>query len=73
MVGWRARLGFLVPAGTPTVEPEMYGMAPEGVSVHFHRMVGRGALWTGEDIKTMAAFLGTDFGPSVPRVKPTAR
>ena len=43
MVGWRARLGFLIPAGTPTVEPEMYTMAPEGVSVHFERMVARGA------------------------------
>jgi hypothetical protein len=32
-----------------------------------YRMVGRGALWSGDEIKTMAAFLGTDFGPSVPR------
>ena len=29
MVGWRAKLGFLVPAGTPTVEPEMFEMAPK--------------------------------------------
>lgn len=43
MVGWRAKLGFLVPAGTPTVEPEMFRLAPDGVSVHFQRMVARGA------------------------------
>ena len=43
MTGWRAKLGFVVPAGTPTVEPEMFRMAPEGVSVHFARMVSRGA------------------------------
>ena len=43
MVGWRAKLGFLVPAGTPTVEPEMFAMAPKGVSVHFGRMISRGA------------------------------
>ena len=43
MVGWRAKLGFLVPAGTPTVEPEMFEMAPKGVSVHFGRMISRGA------------------------------
>ena len=43
MTGWRAKLGFLVPAGTPTVEREMPQIAPKGVSCHFSRMVGRGA------------------------------
>ena len=38
MIGWRARLGFMVPPGNPTVEPEMIALTPEGVSVHFHRM-----------------------------------
>jgi len=42
MIGWRARLGFLVPPGNPTVETEMIALAPDGVSVHFHRMVARG-------------------------------
>jgi maleate isomerase len=42
MIGWRARLGFLVPPGNPTVETEMIAMAPQGVSLHFHRMVARG-------------------------------
>ena len=43
MIGWRARLGFLVPPGNPTVEAEMITLAPHGVSVHFHRMAARGA------------------------------
>ena len=43
MIGWRARLGFLVPPGNPTVETEMIAMAPDGVSLHFHRMVAHGA------------------------------
>ena len=43
MIGWRARLGFLVPPGNPTVETEMIVLAPAGVSVHFHRMTARGA------------------------------
>jgi maleate cis-trans isomerase len=42
MIGWRARLGFLLPPGNPTVEPEVIAMAPAGVSVHFQRMVARG-------------------------------
>jgi maleate cis-trans isomerase len=42
MIGWRARLGFLVPPGNPTVETEMIELAPEGVSLHFQRMVARG-------------------------------
>ena len=42
MIGWQARLGFLVPPGNPTVEAEMIAMAPDGVSLHFHRMVAHG-------------------------------
>jgi maleate isomerase len=42
MIGWRARLGFLLPPGNPTIEPEMITLTPPGVSVHFHRMVARG-------------------------------
>lgn len=42
MIGWRARIGFLVPPGNPTVETEMFALAPDGVSVHFHRMVAHG-------------------------------
>jgi maleate isomerase len=42
MMGWRARIGFLVPPGNPTVEPEMAELAPPGVSVHFHRMSASG-------------------------------
>jgi maleate cis-trans isomerase len=36
------RLGFLIPPGNPTVEPEMYRLAPAGVTVHFDRMVASG-------------------------------
>jgi len=28
-----------------------------------YRMVGRGALWTKDEIRTMADYLATDFGP----------
>jgi maleate cis-trans isomerase len=54
MIGWRARLGFLLPPGNPTVEPEMIALAPEGVSVHFHRMVAYGAPGSleGQDERT---------------------
>jgi maleate cis-trans isomerase len=40
MYGWRARIGVLVPPGNPTVEPEFYQMAPEGVTIHFARLQG---------------------------------
>jgi cytochrome c5 len=32
---------------------------------NLYRMVGRGALWTTEQIDQMADYLGTDFGPDV--------
>ena len=31
---------------------------------NLYRMVGRGALWTTEEIKLMAAYLGENFGPA---------
>ena len=31
---------------------------------NLYRMVGRGALWNAEEIKSMAEYLGTDFGPN---------
>ena len=46
MKGWRARLGFLVPPGNPTVEPELIALTPPGVSVHFSRLVARGPAGT---------------------------
>ena len=54
MIGWRARLGFLLPPGNPTVEPEMIALAPEGVSLHFHRMAAHGAPGSleGQDERT---------------------
>jgi maleate isomerase len=46
MFGWRARIGLLVPPGNPTVEPEFYMMAPEGVTVHCARLQGFQSLST---------------------------
>jgi maleate isomerase len=46
MKGWRARIGFLVPPGNPTLEPEMMELAPSGVSLHFTRMHAEGPAGT---------------------------
>ena len=35
-----------------------------------YRMVGRGGLWTTEEIKLMADYLSTDFGPNAKPIAP---
>jgi mono/diheme cytochrome c family protein len=35
-----------------------------------YRMVGRGGLWTPEEIKLMSDFLGSEFGPAAKSVAP---
>jgi maleate isomerase len=43
MYGWRAKLGFIVPANNSVIEPEMYRILPEGVSLHFTKVRLMGA------------------------------
>jgi maleate cis-trans isomerase len=65
MIGWRARLGFLVPPGNPTVETEMIALAPAGVSVHFHRMTARGATGSLEDQDERNRMMVDNIGDSI--------
>ena len=62
MTGWRARIGFLVPPGNPTVEPEMIELAPQGVSVHFARMAASGPAGThaGQDERNQSMIASLD-------------
>lgn len=41
-MGWRARIGVLVPPGNPTVEPELAALTPPGCTLHFTRMAASG-------------------------------
>lgn len=43
MIGWRTRLGILVPSANIVLEPDIYRMVPEGVTAHFAR------VWITED------------------------
>jgi maleate isomerase len=74
MIGWRARLGFLVPPGNPTVESEMIALAPAGVSLHFHRLdAGEGVpgALDNQDERTRAMIDSLDRAvPLLAAVKP---
>ena len=74
MIGWRARLGFMVPPGNPTIEPEMIALAPEGVSLHFHRMDAGGGVpgaLDNQDQRTRAMIDSLDAAsPLLASVKP---
>lgn len=43
MIGWRARFGVIVPSNNVVLEPDLYRMAPAGISIHFAR------IWSGQD------------------------
>jgi maleate isomerase len=38
MHGWRARLGLIVPSSNTTMEPELWSLVPDGVSIHTARV-----------------------------------
>jgi len=38
VLGWRTRIGVLVPSTNTILEPELYAMAPQGVTCHVSRM-----------------------------------
>ncbi len=42
MLGWRARVGLLIPSNNTVIEPELCGMAPEGVTIHSTRLLVEG-------------------------------
>lgn len=73
MKGWRARLGFLIPPGNPTIECEMPEMAPPGVSVHFSRMVapGEGGTLDGQEERNRSQIAHIDESADLlAKVKP---
>jgi maleate isomerase len=62
VIGWRARIGFLVPPGNPTVEPEMTALTPPGCSVHFTRMTASGVTGSldGQEARNRQMLAGLD-------------
>lgn len=69
------RLGFLIPPGNPTVEPELYTMVPRSASVHFARLHAHGetGVMTGLDERTRSYLASVDSTAALlAMVKPDA-
>ena len=47
-----------------TIERDSTKKDRRGWEAAIYRMIGRGGLWTPEEINLMADYLGSDFGPS---------
>jgi maleate isomerase len=62
------RIGVLVPAGNPTVEPELYRMAPASVTLHFARIDSPEGT-PGEPVWMERRLLG--YAQALPAVIPT--
>jgi maleate isomerase len=63
--GWRARIGLVYPADCAVMEPELYAMAPEGVSIHTARVTlaattlgGLSEMMDDDRIEQAASLLG---------------
>ena len=63
--GWRARIGLIYIADSTVMEPELYAMAPEGVSIHTARIdladpsaAGLAKMMEGEAVEEAARLLG---------------
>ncbi|MBI4494647.1 MAG: maleate cis-trans isomerase [Chloroflexi bacterium] len=54
MYGWRVRVGLVMPANNNVMEPELYRVAPEGVSFHGSRMLLGSSLMAPETLHAMA-------------------
>lgn len=48
MAGWRARIGVIIPSCNTIMEPELYRLAPQGVTFHFARVHRSNAGGDGE-------------------------
>jgi mono/diheme cytochrome c family protein len=44
-----------------------------GWEAAIHRMIGRGGLWTADEIKVMADYLGSEFGPKASTQMPSTQ
>ena len=58
LLGYRAKIGVVVPSTNTTMEPEMHSMAPPGVTFHTARLyLAQSSLRTPEEAhKAAAAF-----------------
>ncbi len=57
--GWRGRIGLISPSTNTTLEPEFWGMAPEGVSIHTARVHQAGRQGLQSSYQRMADGIAT--------------
>ena len=67
ILGYRAKMGVVVPSTNTTMEPELYAMAPHGVTFHIARLyLAQTALGSAEQAQAVVQAFHAALGvPSV--------
>jgi maleate isomerase len=66
LLGYRLKIGVVVPSTNTVMEPELYGIAPPGVTFHIARMyLAQSAIGSPEEVRAVVEAFQSALGTAV--------